>query len=297
MSWDDFDLFCLVVERGGFTAAALACNRPKSSLSAAVARLETQLGTRLIERTTRRVRPTEAGLALYRDLSAPFAQLRRIASDALARSDRIEGRLRIASPYEFGAHYLAGPINRLMARHPELDIELDVEHAKVDLFDRHFDVVFSMTERSELAPGTVARLVFSLERGLYAAPSLIARMGQPACVADLASWPLLAAGNDAQWRFTSPDGTESLLPVRHARMRSANAETRLRAAEAGHGVVRITASFCEPSLRAGIVRRLLPEHRCTPIRVFALLPGNRLMPANVRALLQELSPLKPTPVD
>ena len=85
MNWDDFDAFCQVVEHGGFTAAARALDRPKSSLSASVARLEEQLGARLLERTTRSLRLTKTGESLYRDISRPFAQLRELAVDAVAK--------------------------------------------------------------------------------------------------------------------------------------------------------------------------------------------------------------------
>ena len=85
MNWDDFDAFCQVVDHGGFSAAARALDRPKSSLSASVSRLETELGTHLLERTTRQLRLTDAGESLYRDISKPFAQLREGAVDALAK--------------------------------------------------------------------------------------------------------------------------------------------------------------------------------------------------------------------
>src|SRR3954465_8550591 len=104
MNWDDFDAFCQVVDHGGFTAAARALDRPKSSLSTSVARLETELGTRLLERTTRQLRLTDAGESLRSDISRPFAQLRESAVDALAQGATVQGTLRIAAPYEFGAH-------------------------------------------------------------------------------------------------------------------------------------------------------------------------------------------------
>src|SRR6185295_14735791 len=107
MNWDDFDAFCQVVDHGGFSAAARALERPKSSLSASVARLEAELNTRLLERTTRQLRLTEAGESLYRDMAKPFAQLRERALDALAQGEAVQGTLRIAAPYEFGAHHLA----------------------------------------------------------------------------------------------------------------------------------------------------------------------------------------------
>ena len=148
MNWDDFDAFCQVVEHGGFTAAARALDRPKSSLSASVARLEAGLGTRLLERTTRRLRLTDAGESLYRDISKPFAQLRERAVDALAQGAAVQGTLRIAAPYEFGAHHLATVAARVMRGHPQLKVHLDVEHAKVALFERQYDLVFSAIEHS-----------------------------------------------------------------------------------------------------------------------------------------------------
>jgi DNA-binding transcriptional LysR family regulator len=143
MNWDDFDAFCQVVDHGGFTAAARALDRPKSSLSASVSRLETELGTRLLERTTRQLRLTDAGESLYRDISKPFAQLREAPWMRWPRARRCKARLRIAAPYEFGAHHLASVACRVMQDHPQLKVQIDVEHARVALFERHYDLVFS----------------------------------------------------------------------------------------------------------------------------------------------------------
>ena len=76
MNWEDCDLFCHVVEHGGFSAAARVLERPKSSLSASVMRLEAALEARLLERTTRRLRLTEAGEALYHSMAPLFSELR-----------------------------------------------------------------------------------------------------------------------------------------------------------------------------------------------------------------------------
>src|SRR5205809_184034 len=135
MNWDDFDAFCQVVEHGGFTAAARALDRPKSSLSASVARLEEQLATRLLDRTTRSLRLTEAGESLYRDISPPLSQLREVATDAAAKGARVQGTLRMAAPYEFGAHHLAQVACDVMARHPGLKVHIEVEHSRVAVLD------------------------------------------------------------------------------------------------------------------------------------------------------------------
>lgn len=290
MNWDDFDAFCQVVEHGGFTAAARALDRPKSSLSASVARLEARLGSRLLERTTRRLRLTESGESLYCDIAKPFSQLHEFADNALAKGGAVQGTLRIAAPYEFGAHHLAAIACRMMAEHPELKVHIDVEHAQVALFERHYDIVFSATDHN-LPPSTiVARRVFTLTRGLFATPSLVDR-GLPTHPEDLAQLPLLAGTEDTEWTFTSADGEATKIEVRQPRLRSANAGIRLQAALAGLGVARITATYCAQSVREGKLVQLLPLYSCAPLRIYALLPGRRHMPAKVRSFLDALEEL------
>src|SRR3954468_877879 len=196
MNWDDFDAFCQVVDHGGFTAAARALDRPKSSLSTSVARLEGELGTRLLERTTRQLRLTDAGESLYRDISKPFAQLRERAVDALAQGAAVQGTLRVAAPYEFGAHHLASVACRLMQEHPQLKVHIDVEHARVALFERHCDLAFSAIEHN-FAPATVVtRRVYSLDRSLFASPRLLASQAPLSHPEELAALPLLAGAED-----------------------------------------------------------------------------------------------------
>jgi DNA-binding transcriptional LysR family regulator len=291
MNWDDFDAFCQVVEHGGFTAAARALDRPKSSLSASVARLEEQLGSRLLERTTRSLRLTEAGESLYRDISKPLAQMRELAVDAVAKGAQVQGTLRIAAPYEFGAHHLAEVACKIMAAHPQLKVHIDVEHARVPLFERHYDIVFSAIEPGDTPSSVVTRRVFSLERGLFAAPQLLASLPEPAAPEDLNAIPLLAGADDTEWEFSAPDGTSSKVEVRNPRMRSGNAGVRLEAALAGLGVARITATFCAAAVQQGRLVPLLPRWRCAPLRIYALLPGRKLMPAKVREFMDILEAL------
>lgn len=285
MNWDDFDAFCQVVDHGGFTAAARALDRPKSSLSASVARLETELGTRLLERTTRQLRLTEAGESLYRDISRPFAQLRERAVDALAQGHTVQGTLRVAAPYEFGAHHLASVACRLMQEHPALKVHIDVEHTRVALFERNYDLVFSALEHAGAPATVVTRRVYSLERGLFASPDLL--QGREAVVhpEGLNELPLLAGGEDQAWAFTR-EGEQAEIEVRNPRLRSGNAEIRLKAAIAGIGVARITATFCEAAVAEGKLVRVLPGWQCDALKMHALLPGRRLVPAKVRAFLE-----------
>jgi len=286
MNWDDFDAFCQVVDHGGFSAAARALDRPKSSLSASVSRLEAELGTRLLERTTRRLRLTDTGESLYRDISKPFAQLREGAVDALAKGASVQGTLRIAAPYEFGAHHLAGVACKMMQEHPQLKVLIDVEHARVGLFERPYDLVFTPIEHS-FAPSTViTKRVYSLERGVFASPELLARMPPLETPEDLAGLPLLAGGEDSSWSFSKGTGNAVDLKVHNPRLRSGNAEVRMLAAIAGLGAARITTTFCAQAVATGRLVQVLPDWRCMPLRIYALLPGKRLMPAKVRSFLE-----------
>jgi DNA-binding transcriptional LysR family regulator len=199
--------------------------------------------------------------------------------------------LRIAAPYEFGAHHLAEVACKIMAAHPQLKVHLDVEHSRVALFERHYDIVFSAIEPSVAPSSVVTRRVFSLERGLFAAPQLLASCPELAAPEDLNAVPLLAGADDTEWEFSSDHATLSKVEVRNPRMRSGNAGVRLDAALAGLGVARITATFCATAVQQGRLLPLLPQWRCAPLRIYALLPGRKLMPAKVREFMDILEAL------
>jgi DNA-binding transcriptional LysR family regulator len=288
MEWRDWELFCEVVEHGGFSAAARVLGHPKSSLSAAVQRLEAQLGLRLIERSTRHLRLTDAGETIYRKVRPLFSALHDTRSEALAMSHAVAGTLRIKSPYEFGAHH-AGPVAcEVMSRYPELAIRIDVEHDIVNPLVENYDIVFAMLETPLPSAGIVIRRMFTLERGLFASPSLLQKFGEPRTLAELATLPLLTGPNDAPWAITAPGGAVEHLAVENARLTSSNAHVRLQAALAGHGVLRVTASYTRAAVEAGQLRRLLPDHVCEPLNVHALLPARQFVPAKVRCFLDAL---------
>lgn len=288
MNWDDYDVFCHVIENGGFSAAARALDRPKSTVSAAIVRLETELGSRLLERTTRQVRLTETGESLFHSIGPLFTALREARVDALAQGKVVAGTLRIAAPYEFGSHHLGPVACSLMGSHPLLKVQVDVEHGAINPLDRRYDIAFAMLDVGLPASSLIQRRMFTLDRGVFASPELVQRLGEPREPQALATWPLLCGSSDAQWTFIAADGQVETLLTPSSRLNSGNADMRLQAAIAGLGVARITATFCEQAVRAGRLQRLLPDYTCAPLRVYALLPGRRLVPAKVRLLLDAL---------
>src|SRR5689334_2564211 len=267
MDWEDLDIFGHVIDHGSFSEAARVLGRPKSSVSASIARLESRMGARVIERTTRRLRLTESGESLYHEMSPLFRQLREALGSAAAKGEAVSGRLRIAAPYEFGAHHLGAVACALLGQHPDLEVDIDVEHQPVNLFDQQYDIVFTMVDRDLPSTSGVVRRVFSLERGLFASRSLLDRSPPPNTPYDLKAMPLLTATSDQEWEFRDSAGGQHSIAVAAPRLRSSNAGIRLQAAQSGLGVARITASYCEPSVEAGLVERILTDFACAPLRV------------------------------
>jgi DNA-binding transcriptional LysR family regulator len=109
--------------------------------------------------------------------------------------------------------------------------------------------------------------------------------GEPGDLEDL---PLLAGADDASWSFTAEDGAVRKIEVRNPRLRSGNAGVRLAAAIEGIGVARITATFCEAALARGELVRVAARWQCEPLKIYALLPGRKLVPAKVRVFLDAL---------
>lgn len=290
MNWNDCEIFCRVVEHGGFSAAAQFLGHPKSSISSAVQRLEQDLETRLLERTTRSVRMTETGEILYRRTAHLFNSLHEARSATLSVGREVAGTLRIASPYEFGAHHIGPVACQLMQSFPQLQVQIDVEHRPINPHVEPYDVVFAMLEGPLPPSSIVIRRMFSLERGLFAAPALLEKLGPPAEPDDLAGWPLVVSSADTAWSFTDRDGLDHHMQIKSPRVVSANADFRLQAAIHGFGITRVTASFCAAAVASGsLVRVRLPGYTCDPLRVYALLPGKRMIPEKVRHFLEALA--------
>ncbi len=289
MNWDDYDVFCHVIEHRGFSAAARAMERPKSSVSAAVVRLEAALGARLLERTTRQVRLTETGQALYGSIASLFSGLHEARTDALAQGNLVAGTLRLGGPHEFCTHQLGPVACNMMTTHPQLKIRIDVEDDTISPVDHGYDIAFTrLDDRVQPAASLVQRRVISIERGLFASPALLQRCSAPSKLEELAELPLLCAPNDSEWAFTAADGSAESLPTPAPRLSSSNTDVRRQAALAGHGVVRMPTFFGVAAVRSGQLHRVLATYTCTPLRIYALLPAKRLMPAKVRLFLDAL---------
>lgn len=286
-NWNDWYAFTAVARCGSFTRAAGQLDLPKSSVSNAVARLERDLGQRLIERSTRRLALTEQGERLLAQIAPLFERLDALADEAGHARDEPEGVLRIATPYEFGALQLGEVINEVIARHPKLRIELDVRVLGSETVGAGYDVIFFATGEALPDSERVVRRVYSVARGLYATPALLRKFGRPASIENLKTWPCLTMPGETWWRFHGPDGRAHAIQP-SGPLSTSNAALRLQAALAGHGAVMLSNTYCRREVESGQLQALLTEYTPHPLKIYAHLPGRSLVPARTRVFMDAI---------
>jgi len=275
-----------VAETGGFTAAAERLGVTKARVSLDVARLEARLGAGLFTRTTRRTRLTEAGTALLHEALAPLQQIESaLAAFSQPRAAALSGPLRIASTADYAGQGLARAVAAFAAAQPALQIELRSSDRVVDLVAEGIDVAIRLgwLRDSSLR----ATRLGDFEQHLVAAPAYLERAGTPKRPEDLAQHDWVALSllrSPLTWSFVSRSGER-----RQVRMKSrlrADAALPLRAlVEAGAGISVMDQFHAEAGVRAGTLRRLLPEWQLPAGGIHAVWPPGRHVPAKVRAFI------------
>lgn len=205
---NDMALFALVVEAGSFTAAAARAGLPKSTVSRRLARLEERLGVRLIERSTRRLRVTEAG-------EAYSAHCQRILEEADRAEQTVQGLVgaprgpwRLTASVSVGQCLLAPVLGSFLTRYPDIEVHLELTNRRVDLLAEQFDLALRIGPLEDTR--LVARTLGDTRLRLCASPDYLARAGVPETPADLARHATLAMRDVAlrtdRWTLIGPDG-------------------------------------------------------------------------------------------
>lgn len=277
---EDIQAFVEVVEHGGFTEAARRLNLSKSIVSRRVARLEEDLGVRLLSRTTRGVAPTEAGLEFKLRGERVLADLEE-ARDAVARaSETIVGSLRVSAPLSF-LRRLAPILAELAAAHPRLKIEAVYSDARVDLIAERFDCAVRIGALPDSS--LVARLIGPIRAVLMAAPEYLDRRGRPSTPDDLADHELLVRTGRADgdlWRLSKDGQQFNVTP--NGRFKADNGEALLHAALAGLGIAALP-TFLLDGGAGPVLEQVLPEYLLPAAGLYLVRPPGAA-PGKVRAL-------------
>ncbi len=286
-------VFVRVVERGSFAAVAGELSLSPTMVANHVRGLETQLGARLLDRTTRSHRLTELGAAYLERCRDVLASVQAAEQVAEALHAQPRGVLRVSAPVTWGTHRLVPVVGDYMARYPQVRVELSLNDRVVDLAEEGFDCAF----RS--GPLTDERLIARPLRGarmrVAASPDYLARHGRPATPQALARHALLGFaswGAEPVLRFTRA-GASVPVPVRGA-LTINNGQALLAAAQAGIGIVvqadaLLDAPIADGTLVGLLPRWQLPERALHVVRLPEVRPSAKLR-AFVDLALQRLGP-------
>ena len=279
---DEFEVFVRIVEEGSLVRAAQRLRRSAPAVTRALAALEDRIGVRLIDRTTRRLAPTEAGRALYERARAVVAEYE--AAAAGAREAPVRGLLRIAAPVQFGRRHVAPLATRFLDSHADVEIELMLNDRNVDLIEEGIDVAVRIGTLRDSS--LVARPVGHVRRRWVASPAYLAKHGTPKEPADLArDEAVLGTSRGAmEWTFS---GRRRGAPTHLAgRLHVDDIETRLRLAREGRGVAQFLSYQVAEDLAAGRLVRLLRSFEPPPLPVQLLTKGRAHRAPKIDAFLE-----------
>jgi DNA-binding transcriptional LysR family regulator len=250
--------FVRVAEAGSFSAAARLLGVTPSAVSRQVARLEKAMGVALLQRTTRLLRLTDAGLAVLEHGRTMVAAAQATLQVAEGHVGAPKGLVRISSPKAFSRRVLEPVLLDFLAKHPAVDVHLLVVDRLVDPLRERVDLVLRLTD--DPPQGMVARALMPVKQWVLASPAYLAAHSQVRVPADLMGHSCLAIGEqerDSRWRFMkSADSVEVVVAGRYTVNHS---EMRLAAVEAGLGIGCVPDFVAREALAAGRVVRLLPE--------------------------------------
>ena len=286
---NDLLLFARVAEAGSFSRAAERIGLPKSTVSRRISLLEERLGERLMLRTTRRLSLTEFGNQLLEHARQVAAEVDAVKALSEYRQARPSGRLRVSMPSDFANLLLSDMLAAFVALHPAVSLELDLSPRRVDLLGENFDLAVRMGDLPDDAL-LAARRIALFPSALYAAPAYLAERGDPSSPDDLIQHDALRLlrgnGEAVSWTLISDEQRWEGVPPGRATANSP--ELLIKLACAGAGIAAVPDYFALPSVRQGLLRRVLPDWRLPSHTAWAVFPGRRLMPAKTRAFIDML---------
>ena len=293
---DDLLLFARVMEAGSFSRAAERVHWPKSTVSRRIAALETRLGEKLLQRSTRKLALTDFGAGVLEHARAVAAEVDGALALALHRQSKPSGRLRVSMPADFAQSVAVRMLAEFAIQYPEVQLELDLTPRRVDLIGEGFDLAIRMGDLAEDSQLAARRLAIT-HWGLYASPDYLARVGEPLLPQALEAMHglmlLSRTGEMVPWKLTR-EGDEPVF-VRPLERTLANAPSLLaQMAEKGVGIAGIDRLLVMDSLSLGRLQRVLPDWQLPGSTAWAVFPERRLMPLRTRVFLEAMSTLLDT---
>jgi len=283
------EAFVRVAEAQSFSEAARRLRVSKSAVSRLVGALETELGARLFQRTTRSLTLTEAGRGYFESVSRILADLADadLAVNQLQSAPR--GRLRLSAPMSFGFLHLAPALPDFLALYPEVAVDLSMSDRFVDLVDEGFELAVRIGAMEDSS--LIARKLAPMRRVICASPEYLQARGAPSTPDDLRGHECLFNSNIAasqEWRFVSREGKPWPVEVK-GRLSANNGDALRIAALRGLGIVNLPTFIVGGDLQAGALATILEDYVTQNMALSAVYPQSRHLSPKVRALVDFLA--------
>lgn len=282
--FEDIRTFVAVVQGQGFNAAADRLGLVKSAVSRRIRDLEDRLGTRLIDRTTRKINLTESGGEFYERGLRLLADLEEAENLASTGSQEATGRLRIAAPVSLTVHCLAPVLCEFMDLHPKLHIDVETNDRMVDIVSEGFDLAVRVSRLKDSS--LIARRITTIRHVCCASPRYLDQHGRPQTPGDLREHAGVAYSNvDPRhyWMFKDNESVEA-----RGRLAISNGDAVREAAIAGAGIVMLPTFIAHRAIARGELEVILKPFLRSPIGMYVVHPSSRNVSAKVRLFIDFL---------
>ncbi|MEN9540686.1 MAG: hypothetical protein RLZZ631_1702 [Cyanobacteriota bacterium] len=280
-----------VVQAGSFRAAGEALGMPKTTVSRKVSELEAQLGVQLLQRTTRKLSLTDAGMAFVDEAEAAIARLE-AAQEAVTELQREpRGRVRVSTAVTIGELFLAPILAEFLEAFPAVEVQLQLTDRPVDLVAERFDVAIRAGHLPDSS--LIARRIGCSTYRVVASPAYLARHGTPQRPADLSSHACLRftrSGMEVRDRWPFGAGARSSEVPVSGRLVSDDFVVLRTAAEQGLGIARLPGLLVHEAIQSGRLVALLDDQAPPPNPLHLLHPGGGRLPARTRAFIDFIQP-------
>ncbi|WP_434734090.1 LysR family transcriptional regulator [Rhizobium sp. YTUHZ044] len=282
---NDIVVFARVVEAGSFTAAARLLAMPKTTVSRRIAALEREFGVRLLQRTTRSLRLTDAGRLYYEESSEALRTLEQANLRLAEARTEPAGTIRISAPVGFSGHFLSATMFDFLATYPKTRVELHLSDDRLNLIENGIDLAFrtGIMEDSTL----IARKLGSTYRILCASPDYLARCGAPDRPADLASHDCVIAGPsaaNAHWVLEGADIRETVAVS--GRFAANEMQAVMAAAIAGYGIAQLPHGAAAACIADGRLQRVLDGYTTPAGGLHVVYPSSQHLSPLVKAFVR-----------
>ena len=255
-------------------------------MSRRIAKLEADLGVRLLSRTTRGISPTAAGLEFKMRSERILADLGDAREAVAHQGGEVVGRLRLSAPLFFGVRYVTPILAQMAERHPRLEMDVSYSDRMVDLIGERFDAAIRIGTLRDSS--LIARRIAPVRSVFVASPDYLARNGRPSTPSDLAAHQcLIYTGRvAAEWQFRSGKRSISFRP--EGRLRSDSGEATLQWAIAGLGITEAPSFMVSDAVESGALEPVLLDYSTLEHAIHAVRPPGSYVPGKVRVLIDTL---------